>query len=410
MHENGEERASPDDAAERHVGEPPASAVGSANAGLFPVPLAAWTDEPTLTTVPPSVAPDQASGPEQGQPHSGEPEIEAEAQRSGDAGTGMESRQPAATDAPQATVPPEPPATTGGSAALSPAGPAREPALVPLAVAVAAPPAAVPPEPKPRTIVPDPELQRPFEPASSPPAASQYAIGQGWRHWLGPVLRVAGKVAIGYAAAVGGLILLYRFVDPPASTLMVFQRVAGQEIHREWVPLERVSPALIRSVIAAEDGRFCSHWGIDLGAMKDAIERAKDGLPRGASTISMQVAKNLFLWPGKSFLRKAIEMPVTLAMEVVWPKWRMLEIYLNIAEWGPAIFGAEAASQFHFKKPAAKLSEREAALLAAALPNPIVRDAGDPGPRTARKAAVIQARARAETGAADCVLSTLESR
>jgi monofunctional biosynthetic peptidoglycan transglycosylase len=139
--------------------------------------------------------------------------------------------------------------------------------------------------------------------------------------------------------------------------------------------------------------------------MREAIENASDGIPRGASTISMQVTKNVFLWPSKSYLRKLIEIPITLVVELIWPKWRTLEIYLNVAEWGPGIFGAEAAARHHFNKPAGKLNQREAALLAASLPNPFIRDAGDPGPRTTRKAGIIQARMRASGPAiADCVL------
>lgn len=222
-------------------------------------------------------------------------------------------------------------------------------------------------------------------------------------------LRAGAYVLAGYFAAVAAFIAVYRFVDPPFSTLMAWQWLKGEDIRQEWVPLERISPNLIRAVVVSEDGRFCQHWGVDLRAVKEAIQRARGGMPRGASTISMQVAKNVFLWPSKSYVRKAIEVPVTLAMELVWPKRRILEVYLNVAEWGPGVFGAEAASRFHFNKPATRLGEREAAQLAASLPNPIRRDAGDPGPRTARKAGVIQARARASGEAADCVLAALEA-
>jgi monofunctional biosynthetic peptidoglycan transglycosylase len=159
----------------------------------------------------------------------------------------------------------------------------------------------------------------------------------------------------------------------------------------------------VRAVVVSEDGRFCDHWGIDLAAIKEAIERSSGGTLRGASTISMQVTKNLFLWPQKSYLRKVIELPLTLLIELVWPKWRILEIYLNVAEWGPGIYGAEAAARHHFRKPASRLGEGEAALLAASLPNPALRDAGDPGPRTERKARTIQARMRISGAIAACV-------
>lgn len=226
--------------------------------------------------------------------------------------------------------------------------------------------------------------------------------------WFWKVARYAGYAAVGYLALVLMLILLFRFVNPPASSLMLFQWLTGNSVDRTWVPINRISPNLIRAVIVAEDGRFCEHAGIDFQAIGQAIEQASDGTPRGASTISMQVTKNMFLWSSKSYIRKIIELPLTLIMELVWPKWRILEVYLNIAEWGPGIFGAEAASRYHFHSPAARLSERQASLLAAALPNPVVRDAGDPSSRVSRKARIIQARMRAGgAGAAACVLGRI---
>src|SRR6185436_4995918 len=121
---------------------------------------------------------------------------------------------------------------------------------------------------------------------------------------------------------------------------------------------------LQRAVIASEDGRFCQHHGVDWDEIEEAIERARDGIPRGGSTISMQVVKNLFLWPSKSYVRKALEFPLTFAIEMAWSKPRILEIYLNIAEWGPGVFGAEAAARYHFGKSAATLTPSQAALLA----------------------------------------------
>lgn len=240
--------------------------------------------------------------------------------------------------------------------------------------------------------------------AALPAATRRYALSPQWSERLRKAGRISGKVLAGYLAIVLALIMLYRFINPPASTLMVYRWLGGTPINQTWVPLEDISPNLVRAVIVSEDGRFCHHWGIDPFAVKEAIERAKGGLPRGASTISMQVVKNLFLWPSKSYLRKAIEVPVTLVMELFWPKSRILEIYLNIAECGPGVFGAEAASRHHFRKSAARVGEREAALLAASLPNPFRRDAGDPGPRTVSKASNVQARVRAYGDVADCVL------
>lgn len=217
-------------------------------------------------------------------------------------------------------------------------------------------------------------------------------------------VRVGGLILAGWAAFVLSLVVIYRFVDPPFSNLMVWQRLTGQDVRQVSVPIESVSPNVVRAVLLSEDGRFCQHWGVDFEEMQNAIERAGGGLPRGASTISMQVTKNLFLWQSKSYIRKAIEIPLTFLIELAWPKRRIMEMYLNIAEWGPGIFGVEAASWHHFGKGALHLTEREAAQLAVALPNPIRRDAGDPGPRTRRLASDIQARMRrAPPYATSCV-------
>ena len=216
-------------------------------------------------------------------------------------------------------------------------------------------------------------------------------------------VRVAVLVFCGWFVAVLLLIAAFRFINPPFSMLMALQFMTGTPINKQWVPIERISPNLTRAVIVAEDGRFCQHWGIDFIEAANAIRRASDGYPRGASTITMQVAKNLFLLPAKSYLRKVVEIPLTLAIELAWPKWRILEVYLNIVEWGPGIFGAEAASRAHFGRPAMGLSSRQAAQLAVSLPNPIKRDAGSPGPRTAQRASVIQARAARTREASECV-------
>lgn len=229
-----------------------------------------------------------------------------------------------------------------------------------------------------------------------------------WKAHLRTAARYGAYAAGGYLALVLVLIVLFRFVNPPGSMLMLTQLLTGTAIDRTWVPLGSVSPNLVRAVIVSEDGRFCEHSGVDTTAIKEAIERAARGTPRGASTISMQVTKNLFLWNAKSYVRKVIEIPLTLFMELVWPKRRILEVYLNIAEWGPGVFGAEAAAQRHFNKSAARLSEREAALLAAVLPNPVVRDASSPGPRTSAKARVVQSRVKAYGAVASCVVSAAQ--
>lgn len=216
--------------------------------------------------------------------------------------------------------------------------------------------------------------------------------------------KVATIVFCAWLSVVMLLIAVYRFVNPPFSSLMAMQWLSGTSIRRQWVPLERISPNLMRAVIVSEDGRFCRHWGIDFGEVLAAIKRSRNGIPRGASTITMQVAKNLFLWPAKSYIRKVIEVPLTYAIELMWPKRRILEVYLNIAEWGPGIFGAEAAARAYFKRPASRLTASQAARMAVALPNPVARNAGRPGPWARRRAVVIQRRAAGARSAASCVM------
>ena len=225
----------------------------------------------------------------------------------------------------------------------------------------------------------------------------------GRLRWL---LRVATWSATLALATVLGLIVLYRFVDPPTTTLIIGQRLAGIAIDRRPVAIGRISPNLLRAVIASEDGQFCRHRGIDWRELGAAIDAAQDGGARGGSTISMQVIKNLFLWPSKSYLRKALEIPLTLVMEALWPKRRVLEVYLNIAEWGPGVFGAEAAAEHHFRKPSGRITEHEATLLAVALPNPFTRVAGKPSANLQRVAAVIERRVKVMGSRADCVLGT----
>jgi monofunctional biosynthetic peptidoglycan transglycosylase len=166
---------------------------------------------------------------------------------------------------------------------------------------------------------------------------------------------------------------------------------------RQWIDLGAMSPSLPRSVVASEDAKFCRHHGIDWGALREVIDDAEDGeVTRGGSTITQQVAKNLFLWPGRSVLRKALEFPLALWIDLVLPKTRVLEIYLNIAEFGPSgQFGAQAGAVYAFGHPASALSPREAALLAAILPNPVRRSARNPGPGVRRLAGIYVVRAQA---------------
>lgn len=175
------------------------------------------------------------------------------------------------------------------------------------------------------------------------------------------------------------VVLAYRFVPVPATPLMVIRSVEGHGWSRDWVPLDRISPHLVRAVIAAEDQRFCAHWGFDAVEMRRAVDDWREGgRLRGASTITQQTAKNLFLWPRSDWLRKVLEVYPTLLIEVLWPKRRTVEVYLNIVEFGPGLYGAEAASRALFGRGAAALTPVQASLLAAVLPNPLGRDAARP--------------------------------
>jgi len=190
---------------------------------------------------------------------------------------------------------------------------------------------------------------------------------------------------------------LYR-MGHPVSTLMVWRWLKGAPVSRQWIDLHAMSPYLPRSVVAAEDAKFCIHHGIDWDALNDVIEDAEEGeVTRGGSTITQQVAKNLFLWSGRSFVRKALEFPLALWIDFVLPKQRILEIYLNIAELGPSgQFGANAGAKYAFGRPASNLSPHEAALLASILPNPVKRSARNPGPGVRRLAGTYVVRAQSQ--------------
>jgi monofunctional biosynthetic peptidoglycan transglycosylase len=218
----------------------------------------------------------------------------------------------------------------------------------------------------------------------------------GWLRRIALVLAVLAAIPF-------ALTLLYAVVPPP-STLMLGRWLTGAPVDRRWVPLDEISPHLVRAVLTSEDAAFCRHWGIDVRAVREALREASDGGDaRGASTITMQAAKNLFLWHGRSVVRKAIEAPLALVIDLVWPKRRVLEVYLNIAEWGPGVFGAEAAAQTHFRTSAARLDRRQAALLAAALPNPALRPAGRPSAQHRRLAARLEIRMERAPADASCV-------
>ncbi len=186
---------------------------------------------------------------------------------------------------------------------------------------------------------------------------------------------------------LAGWVGLYRFIDPPGGLYMwqEHRRLGG--ITQEWAPMERIAPVMARSAVAAEDANFCRHWGFDMVAIRAAIDA---GGRRGASTISQQVVKNVFLWHGRSWPRKALEALMTPMVEVIWPKRRILEVYLNIAEFDTGVFGVQAAAQHHFQRDATALTARQAALLAAVLPAPQSRSAARPSDFVLRRARSIE--------------------
>ncbi len=212
----------------------------------------------------------------------------------------------------------------------------------------------------------------------------------------GPWPRRLATIAVFVALWPIVMTFVYAVLPPPASNLMITRLVNGNGISYDWVSLNDISPQLPLAVVSSEDARFCSHNGVDWIEFSDVLDEATDGDGegpiRGASTLSMQTAKNLFLWDGRTPIRKVLELPLAYWMDLVWTKRRMIEVYLNIVEWAPGVYGAEAAARHHFRKSAAKLTKREAALLAAVLPNPIKRKAGKPSKRVSRIADRIMAR------------------
>jgi len=247
-------------------------------------------------------------------------------------------------------------------------------------------------------------------PVAAAAASNSHKLGERplWRRLFGLAGRALRVLAIVFGLwlfAVLIAIMLYTRLDPPFTMLTAAAKLSGRTVQQVWVPLDQISPALIRAVILSEDTGFCRHLGVSLGEIEKAMEQSKDGIPRGASTISMQLTKNLFLWPQRSYVRKALEIPLTLAMEQVLSKRRILEIYLNVAQLGPNVFGAEAAARYHFKKPASRLVEQEAALMAATLPAPGTRRPGRPSAMLTRLGHNLETRMRIAGGRAEaCVL------
>ncbi len=221
------------------------------------------------------------------------------------------------------------------------------------------------------------------------------------QRYLNTILRFFLLMPIAALAFIGVLIISYTYTNPGLSTFMAGELLRNGSINHKWVPMNKISKHIPIAVIASEDNRFCEHAGVDWKALEKVIAQRKRS--RGASTIPMQTVKNLFLWPGRSYIRKAIEIPLAYTVSIFWSKRRLMEIYLNIVELGPGIFGVEAASRYHFKKPASKISPREATLLAAILPNPIGRNAGRPGPKTRLVSRLISERMLSGRRYASCI-------
>lgn len=208
------------------------------------------------------------------------------------------------------------------------------------------------------------------------------------RRWLWRgLLALAGFFA--------GLVVLFALVNPPTTITILGERLRLGAVQREWVAWDRIAPVMARAAVAAEDANFCLHWGFDMAAIRAAVD---EGGGRGASTISQQVVKNVFLWQGRSWTRKAMEAVLTPVVELVWTKRRILEVYLNVAEFGEGVFGVQAAAEAYFKATPDKLTARQAALIAAILPDPKGRDAAHPS-------AFVSSRAEAIADGAETILA-----
>ena len=217
----------------------------------------------------------------------------------------------------------------------------------------------------------------------------------------------AVSVALVFLTGLFVATVLFRMTNP-ISPIAVAEMFGASGTKRAWLPLEKISPDLPLAVIASEDGRFCNHWGVDWAAVSDAIKQNGGIGPglRGASTIPMQLAKNLYLWPQRSYLRKILEAPLAYLISALWNKRVVMETYLNIAPWGPVV-GAESASQYYFQKSAAELTRKEAILLATALPNPSGRNPANPRPRTLKIAKAVEQRMPMLASRSECVLPEL---
>lgn len=210
-------------------------------------------------------------------------------------------------------------------------------------------------------------------------------------HFMKRILKFIGRIIAALLLLSIVAVFAYRWINPPITPLMISRAIGGADINKQWTPLDEISPNLIRASIASEDNNFLGHRGFDLGAIYDAIDEHNKGKrQRGASTISQQTAKNVFLWSGRSWIRKGLEVYFTFLIEHIWGKERIMEVYLNVIEMGDGIYGAEAASQHNFGRSAARLTQRQAALIVATYPNPRERNAARPTSYLNKRASQIQ--------------------
>nr|WP_255356698.1 monofunctional biosynthetic peptidoglycan transglycosylase [Thioclava sp. SK-1] len=219
-----------------------------------------------------------------------------------------------------------------------------------------------------------------------------------WVDWL---WHWAWRIGLGVAAAILALVVLFNVINPPITLTILHEIRRLGSVDRQWTAVDEIAPVMLRSVVAAEDANFCQHWGFDMGAIRQAIDT---GSSRGASTLSQQVVKNVFLWQDRSWLRKALEAAITPVGEAIWSKRRILELYLNIAEFDEGVFGINAAAFRYFRTTPDQLTPRQAALLAAILPDPKGRNAASPSGFVSRRAAAIMDGAETirRDGRADC--------
>ncbi len=237
----------------------------------------------------------------------------------------------------------------------------------------------------------DPAPPKPRKPRS--PKVAELAVAPPKRRG---VLWWAGRIVGGIFATFAVLILLFSFLPPPINIYQLQESWRLGGIEKDWVSWDEIAPVMGRSVVAGEDANFCNHWGFDMVAIRAAIDQ---GGNRGASTLTQQVVKNTFLWHGRSYVRKALEAMLTPVVELIWSKQRILEVYLNVAEFGTGVFGVQAAAQHHFGVDARDLTPTQAARLAAVLPDPQNRSASDPSSFVRKRTRAIMS--GAETIAAD---------